>query len=460
MQSRRDQVQAQSYVLGRLTSALVSAEPEAAESPYRRLIVGMVSGILVAALVLGGFAVYGFLAPGGATAWREPGMLVVEKESGSRYVYLDGTLRPFLNQASVRLVLGPAPKQVRVSAKSLRGVPHGAPVGILGAPEALPLPSGLDGMWWTVCTIAVSDQAGARTTATSVTVDREPDGVPLGDRAVIAGAGDAVFLIWQGHRHRLAASWLAKIFGLNGAPEPVEAAWLDLVPAGTDLGGAVVPGRGEFGPEIDGRRARLGQLFVSRSTGSPDRYFLLQRDGLEALSATGYAIAAGDPATLDAYNGKPVTPVPLSPAALAQLPRAAPQAVPAGLPETLPELTGPAAGESWCVTQPSGEEPRILAASPAMTVTAAAPGVTRTVNTADAIRIAAGAGGLVRAGRPGRAPGANLYLVVDSGVKYPVAGDENAGQLGYDAGRAALVPAELLDLLPTGTLLDARQVRG
>ena len=50
-------------------------------------------------------------------------------------------------------------------------------------------------------------------------------------------------------------------------------------------------------------------------------------------------------------------------------------------------------------------------------------------------------------------PGAGLYLVVDSGAKYPLDGDAAAKALGYPPDRAATVPADLLAMLPTGPVL-------
>src|SRR5258706_5425271 len=178
MQSRRDQVQAQSYVLGRLTAALVTAEPEALENPHRRILVGTVAGALVAALVVAGFAVYGFLRPGGADSWRAPDTVVMEKETGSRYVLVNGALRPVLNYTSAVLLFGKRPAMVSASAASLRSVARGVPVGIVGAPDTLPDPAALDGVAWKVCAVASRDQAGALSTATILVADRAPASRP------------------------------------------------------------------------------------------------------------------------------------------------------------------------------------------------------------------------------------------------------------------------------------------
>ena len=102
MQNRRDQVQAHAFVVGRLVSALLRAEPDAPMTPLRRFVVGTFWGALLGALAVAGFGVYGFISPGGSTAWRAGGALIVEKETGARYVFVEGELRPVVNYASAR----------------------------------------------------------------------------------------------------------------------------------------------------------------------------------------------------------------------------------------------------------------------------------------------------------------------------------------------------------------------
>lgn len=513
MQSRRDQVQAQSYVLGRLNSALIAADPDSSESPNRRTLAGIVAGLLVAALVVAGFAVYGFLVPGAASKWRRPGVLIVERETGSRYLLSDGRLRPVLNYASARLLLGAKPEVVSVSAASLRGVPHGQPVGIVGAPDVLPAASALRGTVWFVCASTTWDAAGTARTATTLTIAGADDGpgpadpaspawpaaasgspatrwsvawsvawsaaAPLpADRAImVRPVTDAVpedHLLWHGRRFRLAAPWLAKIFGSAGGGVPVRANWLDLLPAGRDITPVPVPGRGEAGPDVDGQPSQVGQLFVAQVDGAAARYYQLRRDGLSQLTATGYAIASADPEAV----GQPRQ---ISLAAVAQLPVSGQPAPGAGLPATLPTLVqpGPGAGAvgggdttdggagsddgaAWCVRTPTGGSPALVAGRPADRDGAAQTGlgVTRTGRTADVVDVAAGVGGLVVAGRPGQAAGSSYYLITDAGLKYPLAGADVARTLGYPTQDAAVVPPGLLDLLPTGPLIDPDGVGG
>src|SRR6201999_2208490 len=87
-------------------------------------------------------------------------------------------------------------------------------------------------------------------------------------------------------------------------------------------------------------------------------------------------------------------------------------------------------------------------------------GVTASARTAAAVGVSPGIGGLVLAGRPGQAAGSHYYPVTDAGVKYPLGSPSVATTLGYPVRAAAQVPPDLLDLLPTGPLLDPSRVGG
>lgn len=433
MQSRRDQAQAQSYLMGRLTSALVTGELDSMEAPHRRTVTGFVAGILVAALVAAGFTMYGLFVPGGSATWRQAGTLIVEKETGTRYLYAGGLLRPVLNYVSAKLLLGADMTVTTVSANSLAGTAHGQPVGIVGAPDTLPT-TGLTGAWWTAC-------------APPLMLGITPDALGTPEtRALPVTADGTGFLIWNGHRYRMTAPWVAKVLGYAGTAVTVPAAWLDLVPAGPDLGPLDVPGRGSAGPAVDGRATRVGQLF----TAGDDRYYVLLSDGLATLTATAYGLLAGDP------RNSGVSIRQISPAGLAGLPTST--ATPgANLPaEPPPPVT--VDGYGWCL-RTDGDGNVTLIDSRVVTRTSAvvrpALGVTRTASTADAVAVEPGLGGLVADRR-----GTTFYLVTDSGTKYPLASTAVAKTLGYDTAAAAAISPGLLDLLPTGPLLGPAQVTG
>lgn len=143
MQTRRDHVQAYQFAMGRLASALVSGDPGRGDSPTRRSALGSVFGVALVVLLCAGFGVYGLVSPVAKDDWRKDGAVVLEKETGNRYVYANGALRPTRNQASALLIAGRRAAPESVSAKDLAGVPHGAPVGIPGAPDTVPAPSAL-----------------------------------------------------------------------------------------------------------------------------------------------------------------------------------------------------------------------------------------------------------------------------------------------------------------------------
>ncbi|GIJ26370.1 type VII secretion protein EccB [Micromonospora qiuiae] len=463
MQSRRDQVQAQSYVLGRLTGALVSADPDGLENPHRRMVVGTICGLLVAALVVAIFAVYGFVVPGASSRWQADGVLVVEKETGTRYVYVAGTLRPVLNYASARLLFEQEPEVVSVSRRSLQGVSRGQPVGIVGAPDALPPSGTVASQVWTVCALTTRDQADTQSTSTTLTIEEAGTQVrrdrPLDPtEAVVAAVGGDSFLLWRGRRLRLAEPWLARVFGYDRGAVPVEAGWLESVPAGPDVAPLPVPGRGAPGPTVDGRRARVGELFVSRTAGAQERRYVLLTDGLAELNPFGYTLVAADPETTSLYGERAVTPLELSPAALARLPVSRRSLLPAGVPESPPQFVPVPSGRTWCVRHTMADGRVEVTADvppPASATVRDAVGSTRTSRTAARIAVGPQVGGLVRAGRSDQAAGAGFYLVTDAGVKYPLASAAAAEQLGYPPSGARPVPRRLLELLPTGPLLES-----
>jgi hypothetical protein len=136
MQTRREQVRAYRFVTRRIVSAMVSGEPETIELPMRRLGLAMVGSVIVAALALGIVGAYGLKFPGGSTP--DDNSLVIEKDTGARYVYSGQRLYPVLNYASARLILGVAAPQVQsLSRASLRSLPRSNPVGIV---DETPIP--------------------------------------------------------------------------------------------------------------------------------------------------------------------------------------------------------------------------------------------------------------------------------------------------------------------------------
>ncbi|MDQ7909376.1 type VII secretion protein EccB [Phytohabitans sp. ZYX-F-186] len=455
MESRRDQVHAYFYLVGRLNSAVMQGRPDPYEPPNRRPLLGFVIGVLLAVVVAGGFGIYGIFRPGGDSSWRQPGVVILVKETGARYVLLEEQLRPVLNYASARLVLGSGgtARLVTVSRNSLRGVPVGAPIGIPDAPDTLPLAGKLETGAWTVC---AQPPAPSGQPATTLLIGDGPalSTVAEGEGFLVATPDRQAQLVWQGRRYRLAPRAAVALGYAGVEPVPVTAAWLNPIPAGRDLAFPTVNGRGQAGPRVGDRTSVVGQVYEARdpARGTSDLY-LARADGFVRLSRTTAALVLADPAVGAAYPGAPVAPVPIRPDELAAAPVTESTELVEGYPPEPPRTAG-GPGTLPCVRyRPGGDTVAVtLARVPAAAAAKAVP-VPRSAaagGTADRILIPAGTGVLAR--NP-YAPGGGLFLVTEYGVKYPLP-DAGAQALGYSGTAPVEVPVELLDLLPTGAVLD------
>jgi hypothetical protein len=84
--TQKDRIQAYQFLRRRLVSALVSADADHPVSPSRRLLLGTAIGLAVTLLVAAVFGVIGLLAPTRAEQWRQGGQVIVEKETGARFI--------------------------------------------------------------------------------------------------------------------------------------------------------------------------------------------------------------------------------------------------------------------------------------------------------------------------------------------------------------------------------------
>ncbi|GIH09705.1 type VII secretion protein EccB [Rhizocola hellebori] len=452
MRTRREQVQAHRFVTRRIISALLSGEPEAPDLPMRRLAMAVFGSVMVAAIVLAVVGVYGLLNPGG----RRPAenTLLIERETGARYLYLQGKLHPVLNYTSARLILGQAnPPVVPMSARSLLDIPRGRAVGIANAPDTLPGRSSLLGLPWSVCSAPRS--ATSVQIATHVFAGRiPPGGAGLDERGLLVSGGPAgLFLLW--HDHRLLVRGNTTLTALEWAavrPIAVGEAFLNAIPAGPDLVAATVPGSGSTASrQVDGKSAKIGQLF----RGGAQHYVMLA-SGLSPIGEvmTRLLLAGGTPATDISTQeaGRALTEARLEPS---------------GFPGAIPALRAGGAPAMACAAyRGPGER-----AQPQITVEAYAQ-IADGVTVDEAAPIAGGLGsdGVVTADRvtvPGghaavvstlqeSAAGA-IFLVTDQGLKYPMPRDKSdqvLTSLGYGGVRPVPVPASILALVPTAPSLD------
>ncbi|MFE4450886.1 type VII secretion protein EccB [Streptomyces sp. NPDC056796] len=488
MQSKRDQVQAHSFMMGRLSSGLLTADPDAPESPLGRTTRGVVFGLLVTVLLGAGATVFGLLRPGGNDGWRDGKHLVVNRETGARYLWTgtDGVLHPVRNYASARLIGGSDLATSDVATASLGGVPVGAPAGIPGAPDAVPGPGELDDGAWHMC---VTGPDGALPSTSGAVADTGVDkpgattvvaGAPLdsrnvgGDRGVlVSGPDDNEYLVWRGSRLPLdRASDAANALGYGSERAmPVSAAFLDALAPGPALKPPAVPGRGQEGPDLGGGASRIGQVFNVSVPGGGSTYHLLRKEGLVPLTRLGAALVLGDPATQkEAYAGK--SPEARSVGADALRTHGAKDpgpAVSAELPDAPPAPQPAPRGTALCA-QVDGDDGGTRIRSVLVPLTALAPvvvseGTAQPLSPAcvrtDATVVRPGRGALVRAlHASGAAHAGTTYLVAENGVKYRVPAKDALAALGYAAGDIGSVPAPLLAALPTGADLDPAAASG
>jgi type VII secretion protein EccB len=461
MQSRRDQVQAYFFVLGRLVSALVRGEPDAPETPLRRFTTAAFGGVMIGVVITAVVGILGLLLGGGGKKF-EPNTIIVEKETGNRFLLIDGTLRPVLNFASAKLITGGDTKVRSVRQKSLAGMPHGQPVGIPGAPDSLPDPRRLTTGPWLICSPLVTDETGARQPAVTVQIGGDPAVAPLpDDRTMVVQTADGeTYLAFQNRRLRFLEEAAVTALGYGSVPPiTVGQAWVNALPAGKDLRAPDVPNRGQPGPPVGGRATRVGQVFVTTGASGRDDFFLLLADGLSPTSETDASLILGDPLTAVAYPGQPVQAIALDTGQVASGPRSGTQSVTAGFPASPPQAVqaGTGAANAPCVRltyrTDSGPEERVaFAAAPEGVQPGGAGGADP--RAADKAVIPPG-GGLIARDLP--APGVGtgtLFLITDLGVKFPIPSDDVAERLGYGGVAPLLVPSAQLALLPTGPVLD------
>ncbi|GHH80305.1 type VII secretion protein EccB [Streptomyces sulfonofaciens] len=479
MRSKRDQVQAHTFIMSRLTSGMLLADPDAPESPLGRTTRGVVVSIIIVVVVAAGSVVYGLIAPGGNDSWRNSTSLVVNRDTGARYLYVGGRLRPVRNYASARLIGGTDLKTTDVGSESLSGTPTGTPIGIPGAPDSVPPAGDLESGAWQVCsTVRVEETDGGSTTSTPVTalVAGAPvaaAGLGSGQGLVVRGPDKATYLVWQGSRLRLdAASGAASSLGYGAVtPRPVSAAFLDALVPGPVLAPPTVPGRGTPGPSLDGQASVVGQVFQVRVPGSDAHYYLLREDGLVPLTATQAALVLGDHATRQqAYGGAAPKAVALGAATLKehQAPGAAGRSfAAAGLPASPPRVADVPRGSAACArVRPDQDGTEVTTVQvPLSSLGPVAQPADDEVASAclpvDAVVVRPGHGVLVRAlASGGTTVGNTTYFVTDTGVKYRVTSAKALQSLGYTEGAVQALPAPLLQMLPSGPDLSPEAAAG
>ena len=453
MQSRRDLFHAHRLMTQRASLALLRGEPDIPDQPLRRLNVATFSGVLVGIIAMVLFLIWGLLGHNGSALQKQAGILVLDQATGQSYVFCGNDLCPTVNYASARLALASdSVTQQTVSQASLDQFPRGPLIGIPGLPP-LPGSSDLVRQPWSVCTQSgISPGAGQQTT-TSLSAGLPTGGSPLGSSSellVQAQGPGSEWVIWDGQRLPIQHDALDAL--TSQSPTPVPLAWLNALPEGPAFAAPAIPDRGQ--PVADGPAsspAQVGQTYQVPVAGGTQYYVLLQ-SGLATITQTQDKLLQflPDEPAQTTLTGSEVTAHTSS------------STVPDdGLPDSIPAAAAPATTAALCVVYTSTGGSSTLTAQVDTGGQLPAGGVS-TGNPADVDQVAlpAGKGALVGdATGTGQDGGTISYFLVTAGRRYALSQTEVAGWLGYDANlsQAVLLPAGVVDLIPSGPALDPAQ---
>lgn len=435
MASKTDLIEAQNFSRRRLLTAFVSGAPGGKElEPAKPLRAVVIAIVLTAAVLLAG-AFYGLIQPGLPQGWQN-GRMLIAKDTGARYVSVKGVLHPVINTASARLLIPSSSfSVVTTDSHALSGIEVGSPVGIVGAPDALPAKDALVNSGWTAC---VTDDGG---TATSIST--RPSATATSRAAVVENDGER-WVVAGGLRYGVDgdnADAVLRAAGIDAlAPVRVSSDWLNLFSPGATLEPLVIT---DAGTPVAGGALADGPLLVGEvvhTSGSPaDQRFVVLSDGsLATLSPLAWQLyQLGSGRTMSAVRE-------VSAAAVAGLRTAKAPAGGADWPGD--GFTSITAQDRPCgLLESDGAGTRtVLATAPA--AQKAASGTT----------VQAGHGALVDASGRGNGSAGMLTLVDATGTAFalPGADDETVKRLGYMPEEVGTVEQSWIALLASGPELS------
>jgi type VII secretion protein EccB len=473
MASRRDLFQSYQFSVQRVVSGLVLRETDPAQSPLRRMGGAVFAGVMITVLSLAVVGVIGVISPGGNTSWQDAGAVIVEKETGARFVWLqdsdgDFALHPVTNFASAALLTGTT-QTVDVSRASLADAPRGPRLGLVDAPDSLPPAQDTLGAPWTLCSLPVETRSGEEVPSTALVIGEGPSrGAGVGDRAVLVrdAARGTLHMVVGGYQYPIPVE-APVLEGLTLRQEPVLSvgtAWLSALPAGRDLAPAPVAGRGV--PSAAVPAAVVGQVRVVQSPQGEQYYQVGPAQLLEITRVQALLLLADPAIRAEVYGGADPVPVPLSAADATAAPRVdLPEALPTDPPAEQPEMAEVESDESTVCASFSD-----AGSVPQLSVQAGVDGADEAAATsgvgadgtalADRVMVAPGRGAIVESMTSPAATRGTLSLVTDSGRRYALPASEVVSQLGYGGVTPVQMPASLVDRIPAGAALDPEAARG
>lgn len=442
MATKKDLIEAQGFSRRRLLSAFTGGAPGGKEldpaKPLRAVAAGV--ALTVGVILVGVF--WGIMQPGLPDDWQN-NRLIIATDTGARYVSVDGTLYPVINSASARLLIPAGEfKVVSTDQAALDGIPVGASIGILGAPDNLPTPSALINSSWTAC---VDDSA-----STAVSLSNDPIADISNGTGTVVQRGDELFVIADGLRHAVPAddaNAVLRAVGLGTSDVfEVDGRWLNLFESGADL----EPIRlNAVGAPVPGTDLTAGTIVHVQGNPADERYVALATGELAQLSPLAYQLyLLGSGQVVGAEKE-------VSPAEVANVP-------------TVPN----AGGDDWpplpLETLAAGETPCAILTDDARTLLGATTAeLPEERSSAD---VAVGGGALVQVRGPSDDALGMAVLVDESGTAYAIPGavlvegeadaaSDAIAQLGYSPDDVGHVSSAWIDFLAAGPALTTEAAR-
>lgn len=432
--SRREQIEAEDFERRRAVAALYCGDTLEADEVPPRPTGSVVAGLVIVLLICAGAAAAAFLSDRAPDGWLADGTLVVDEESGARYVAQDGTLRPTPTITGA-LLAGAKSEPVLVSSERVAQAPAGLPLPGAGLPErppALPaIPTG-----FTACVVG---------SARLEVFAGEPAYLPSGLEAVLVRAvgSPEMVLLSERRAFRISPDAVTALGYTLAQVREVPGAWIALVPPGPELTllrpgpgrGAGVPGVGASGDIVaSGESGR--RFFVADGVVRP----LVNRTS-ELLSPPPARVVP-DPVLLAAPTGLPagIVDAPSAPPALPDR-----ESVVVPCVRSSDGLLTVAVNVGDAGTRPAPTRALPLDGAPTEVTWHFPPGQGALVGPPDLDR--------PRPMSEAARGGVDGVLAVSDGVGYPVSSQEALRALAYRRDQVVLLPTPWLALLDRGAAL-------
>ncbi|HEY9303057.1 MAG TPA: type VII secretion protein EccB, partial [Mycobacterium sp.] len=435
-------------------------------------LVGLVIGVLVA----GAAGVLAFFKP---TPNLGDAQILLSKSNGALFVRMGDSVRPVLNLASARLIVGKSDPPKQVDDKFLNQLPLGPMVGIVGAPTSIHAGDETGTSSWTVCdttqTPKVTEPSAVTSVETTVLANN-----PLLDadirvaspvEMILTRSAGTVFLIYQGVRAPVDITnpVLMSALHLTGSKvRDVSPGLLNSIPRVNPIVPVTIPGAGADAGYL-GNGYRVGSILRTSDSRGQQLYVVLQQ-GLQPISeATADIIRYSSGGPVAVAGWRDVSPALVS---QAQVVHSLPvDHYPAASPRIVDVESGPVVCMAWQRASATAQATvRLLVghrlplprqAEPVRLATAdgSGPGL-------DSVYLKPGTGEYIQATgvQPDSRAMDQLFYVSDVGVRFRIKDLQSAAALGLsgvkdDKGQneiPLLAPWPVISLLPPGPELSTQ----